>query len=134
MWTHLYLGLELPISGPGPITNRSRRNGARDIYQYVGDYTNPILKPQAAEIVKQRGETSLTGVVASLTNQCWPGGIPYGFWNSGIQLLQQPHQITISMTTTLESATYARTSRIKRRSRRPGMGISSVIMKATPWL
>ena len=31
-------------------------------YQLVGDYTNPILKPQAAEEVKKHGEISLTGV------------------------------------------------------------------------
>jgi hypothetical protein len=96
VWTHLYLGLEPPISGPGPVTNRSRRNGARSVYQYVGDYTNPTLKPQAAEIVKQRGEISLTGVtLPNPTNQCWPGGVPYAFWNYAIHLIQQPHQITI---------------------------------------
>ena len=96
VWTHLYLGLEPPISGPGPVTNRSRRNGARSVYQYVGDYTNPILKPQAAEIVKQRGEISLTGVtLPNPTNQCWPAGVPYAFWNYAIHLIQQPNQITI---------------------------------------
>jgi hypothetical protein len=40
-WTKPYIGIESPASGPGPVTNRSRRNGRRDIYQYVGDYTNP---------------------------------------------------------------------------------------------
>src|SRR5271170_8263669 len=55
-WVKPYLGIESPLSGPGPVTNRSRRNGRRDVYQYVGDYTNPILKPQAAEIVEKYGE------------------------------------------------------------------------------
>ena len=44
-WTKPYIGIESPASGPGPVTNRSRRNGRRDVYQYVGDYANPILKP-----------------------------------------------------------------------------------------
>src|SRR6266436_8498186 len=63
IWGHPYLtgGLEPPPSGPGPMTNRSRRNGVSDIYQFVGDYTNPILKPRAAEAVKKHGEISLTG-------------------------------------------------------------------------
>ena len=60
-WTKPYIGIESPTSGPGPVTNRSRRNGRRDVYQYVGDYTNPILKPWAADIVKKHGEISLTG-------------------------------------------------------------------------
>jgi hypothetical protein len=29
---------------------------------YRGDYTNPILKPWAADIVKKHGEISLTGM------------------------------------------------------------------------
>ena len=90
IWAHLSCcGFELPLSGLGPVTNRS--------YPYrVGDYTNPILKPQAAEVVKKRGEISLSGVtVLDPASQCWPGGVPFIFWNTGIQIIQQPHQITI---------------------------------------
>jgi hypothetical protein len=84
------------VAGPGPVTNRSRRNGVADAYQYVGDYTNPILKPQAADTVKKHGEISLTGVPYPIpSNQCWPGGVPFVFWNIGMQMLQQPDQITI---------------------------------------
>ena len=65
-------------------------------YQLVGDYTNPILKPQAAEVVKKHGEISLTGVpYPTPSNQCWPGGVPFIFWNIGMQMLQQPDKITI---------------------------------------
>jgi hypothetical protein len=64
--------------------------------QFVGDYTNPILKPQAAEVVKKHGEISLTGVpYPTPSNQCWPGGVPFVFWNIGMQMVQQPDQITI---------------------------------------
>ena len=39
--------------------NRSRRpDGRRNFQPLVGDYTNPILKPHAAEIVKKHGELS----------------------------------------------------------------------------
>lgn len=89
-------GLGLPASGPGPVTNRSRFNGVSDYNQLVGDYTNPILKPQAAEIVKKHGELSLSGVTyPTPSNQCWPSGVPYVFWNFGMQMLQQPNKITI---------------------------------------
>src|SRR5713101_3458392 len=99
IWGHPYLtgGLEPPLSGPGPVRNRSRRpDGVSSDYQLVGDYTNPILKPQAAEEVKKHGEISLTGVAyPTPSNQCWPEPVPYIFRNFGMQLLQQPHQITI---------------------------------------
>jgi hypothetical protein len=36
--------------------------GVSNYDQLVGDYTNPILKPQAAEIVKNFGELSLKGI------------------------------------------------------------------------
>jgi hypothetical protein len=95
-WTKPYVGIESPASGPGPVTNRSRRNGRRDVYQYVGDYTNPILKPEVAEIVKKYGEISLTGVpYPSPRNQCWPEGIPGIFVEDAMQLIQQPGMITI---------------------------------------
>jgi hypothetical protein len=98
MWGHPYItgGLEPPLVGAGPVTNRSRRNGVSNVYQYVGDYSNPILKPQAAEVVKKHGEISLTGATYPTPgNQCWPEGVPYIFWNFGMQMLQEPHQITM---------------------------------------
>jgi len=100
IWGHLSLpGFDPPLSGPGPVTNRSRRNGVSDLFQFVGDYTNPILKPQAAEVVRKHGEISLSGVpYPTPSNHCWPNGVPYIFWNTGMQMLQQPHQITILYT------------------------------------
>jgi hypothetical protein len=71
-------------------------NGASSIYGYVGDYTNPILKPEAAEIVKKRGEIELGGAHApSPRTQCWPGGVPFVFTNVGMQMFQQLDKITI---------------------------------------
>jgi hypothetical protein len=48
MWVHPYFpGIEPPASGPGPVLNRSRRpDGTGDSRRFVGDYTNPVLKPR----------------------------------------------------------------------------------------
>src|SRR6202163_52972 len=97
IWGHLtWPDVEPPLAGPGPVRNKSLRNGMSDIYQLVGDYTNPILKPQAAQVVKKAGEIALSGVTyPTPSNQCWPGGVPFIFWNIGIQILQQPDKVTI---------------------------------------
>jgi len=102
LWAHPYFpGFEPPTSGPGPVTNRSRlttgpSTGAGNFREFVGDYSNPILKPQAAEVLKKFGEISRTGVTyPTPSNQCWPNPLPYIFWNLGIQLLQQRDKITI---------------------------------------
>jgi hypothetical protein len=88
---------EQPLSGPGPVVNRSRLpSGVGNGNQLVGDYTNPILKPQAAEVVKKHGEISLAGVAyPTPANQCWPQPVPYIFWTIGVQLLQRSDKITI---------------------------------------
>ncbi len=89
-------GLGPPASGPGPITNRARINGVSNYNRLVGDYTNPILKPEAAAVVKKHGDLSLSGVgYPTPSNQCWPSGVPYIFWNFGLQMLQQKDEITL---------------------------------------
>jgi len=103
IWRHPSLpGFEPPASGPGPVTNRARRTntrrqpGASDYDKLVGDYTNPILQPWAADVVKKYGDISLKGVTYSNpANQCWPEPIPFIFKHFGMQMLQQPHQITM---------------------------------------
>jgi hypothetical protein len=96
-WAREYIGFEQPASGHGPIANRSRLpTGQSDLNRLVGDYTDPILKPQAAEIIKRRGEIALRGETApDPSNQCWPMSVPYILMRQGIQLLQQKDQITI---------------------------------------
>jgi hypothetical protein len=89
-------GFGPPASGPGPVTNRSQINGVSNYNQLVGDYTNPILNHRAAQVVKEHGDLSLGGVgYPTPSNQCWPNGVPYIFWNYGMQMLQQPDKITI---------------------------------------
>src|SRR5258707_11580841 len=93
MWVHPYFpGIEPPPSGPGPVYNRSRRaNGAGNNQQFVGDYTNPILKPEAAATVKRLGEISQSRLTyPTPSNRCWPSGVPYIFFQPGMQMLQRP--------------------------------------------
>ena len=113
-WGHPYVpAFEPPESGPAPVVNKSRRRQVLNVdgnliapgadapvastpLEFIGDYTNPILKPQAAEAVKRFGETELSGVAAPTpSSQCWPEPLPYFFWNLRMQLLQQPGRITI---------------------------------------
>jgi hypothetical protein len=89
-------GFGPPPSGPGPVTNRSRVRGVSDYNQLVGDYTNPILNPRAAAVVKEHGNLSLNGVgYPTPSNQCWPDGVPYIFWQYGMQMLQEQDKVTI---------------------------------------
>ena len=83
IWWHPSLpGPEPLASGPTTVTNRARSNGTSDYSKLVGDYTNPILKPAAAEIVKKHGELSQAGVVyPSPANQCWPEPVPFIYKN-----------------------------------------------------
>jgi hypothetical protein len=114
LWVHPFLpGFEQPLSGPGPITNRSSirqffdndglpRSPATKPFlvdnasQLVGDYTNPILKSDAAEIVKKHGELELSGKGHPTPwTECWPSGVPFIFENIAVQILQRPEKITI---------------------------------------
>ena len=95
-WARPYVGFEPPLSGPGPIVNRSRIRGQSNINQFVGDYTNPILKPAAAKIVRDHGELELKGLGApNPSNQCLPMSPPYILQRQEIELLQEKSQITI---------------------------------------
>src|SRR6516164_8738616 len=105
LWGNPYLyGIEPPLSGPGPVVNKSRRRQTVDVdgrrlpaanaplvssaIQLVGDHTNPILNAAGAEVVRKHAEMSLAGVgYPSPRNQCWPEGVPFIFTNSAVQLL-----------------------------------------------
>ncbi len=113
IWGHPFLwpSFASPPSGPGPLVNKSRRRqtfGAdgplapgADVFvsnnnELVADYTNPTLKPKAAEAVKKHGESELRGAgTPTPGNQCWPQPLPYIFWNFGVLLLQRADEITI---------------------------------------
>jgi len=97
LWLHPGLGFGPPLSGPGPVRNKTRLpSGASDFRLVVGDYTNPILKPEAAEVVKQFGEISLSGrIFPDPDNMCLQNPVPYILWNFNVQLLQQPDKVTL---------------------------------------
>jgi hypothetical protein len=114
VWAHPFFpGFEQPLSGPGPVTNRSR---GRQIFDndgrprppatrgtlvgagspLVGDFTNPILKPSAAEMVKKQGDLEATGAGHRTPwTECWPSGVPFIFQDIAMQILQQPNKVTI---------------------------------------
>ena len=111
-WAYPYWpSFELPLSGPGPVVNKMRRRQlldadgqplpaanaplAGDPLRLVGDYTNPILKPEAAEVVRKQGELELNGGAPTPTNQCWPSPVPYIFRAIGMEMFQKPDRITI---------------------------------------
>jgi hypothetical protein len=111
MWAHPWLpGYEPLASGPTSLKNRSRRyggpsgepgndfagEGVSNPLQLVGDYTNPILKPEAAEVVKKFGEMSMDHYgFPNPRNQCWPNGLPFVLSSNGMQMFQHPDSITI---------------------------------------
>jgi hypothetical protein len=97
IWVHANPGFEPLASGPTALVNRSRRaNGTGDILKLAGDYRNPILKPEAAEIVRQHGELGLnyTGD-PNPRNQCRPEGPPFVFTNGPTSLVQTADKVTI---------------------------------------
>jgi hypothetical protein len=97
VWAHPGLGFGPPLSGPGPVRNKARLpSGQSNFNLLVGDYTNPILKPEAAEVVKKMGELSLSGhVFPDPDNQCLQNPLPYIFWNFSLRLLQLPDKVVL---------------------------------------
>ena len=95
-WRHQSLpGFEPLSSGPTSLRNLSRANGVSNYDQLVGDYTNPILKPATAEVVKKFGELSKAGITyPSPANQCWPEPVPFIFKTFGMEMLQEKDQVT----------------------------------------
>jgi len=98
LWARNAFNLDAPQSGPGPVANKMRHpDGRPDMSKMVGDYTNPILKPEAADIVKKRGEISLAGAAfPDPSNQCLPySPVFLAANNQELQIVQQKNEITI---------------------------------------
>ena len=98
LWAHPSLpGFEPLASGPTSLINRERRpDGVSNVLKLVGDYTNPILKAEAAATVKKFGEMSLDHFgFHNPRNQCWPNGVPFILPSNGMEMFQQPDKITI---------------------------------------
>ena len=56
---------EPPASGPGPVRNIAGLPRA-DVGLRVGDYKNPILKPKAANVVKNKRPAAVIACIISL--------------------------------------------------------------------
>jgi hypothetical protein len=98
LWGRDSLHLELPLTGPSPVVNMSHTpDGNMDMSRLVGDYTNPILKPQASAILKQRGEMSLAGIsVPNPHDLCYPEPPPLLFAvQFAFEMLQQKGEVTL---------------------------------------
>src|SRR5258706_3460049 len=106
-WGRNMFNFETPDAGPGPLVNL-RRLGADagrsavdgDPIPLVGDYTNPILKPEAAAVVKKKGEYSESGHDnPDPSNQCGVYSPPYLFaMQQGMQMIQRKDDIVILYT------------------------------------
>src|SRR3974390_1661573 len=97
IWWHPSLpGPEPLASGPTGLKNLARdKTGASNYDELVGDYHNPILKPETAAVVKKFGELSQAGVTyPSPSNQCWPMPIPYIYKNFALEIFQYPDRLT----------------------------------------
>ena len=83
-----------PADSYGSQASPPTREGVSDYDQLVGDYTNPILQPWAAQVVKKFGEISLAGITyPNASNQCWPFPMPFIFKQSAMMMIQQPDRI-----------------------------------------
>ena len=98
MWGRNAFNFEPIPGGPQPVVNIKRLpSGINDPNALVGDHKNPILKPEAAEIVRKRGEISLSGdAFPDPSNHCAPYAPPFTFsMQLGLQLLQTKDHITL---------------------------------------
>jgi hypothetical protein len=105
IWGRNAFNFETPLSGPGPIRNLRRvgkdastpTTGGGDPIPLVGDYMNPILKPQAAEIVKRMGESSASGHdILDPSNQCAAYSPPYVLtMQQRVTVLQTKNEVTL---------------------------------------
>jgi hypothetical protein len=83
-------------AGPTSLKNRSRRDGVSNPLQLVGDYTNPILKPETASTVKKFGEMSISYYgFPNPRNQCWPNGLPFVLSSNGLEIFQKTDEVTM---------------------------------------
>jgi hypothetical protein len=98
IWNHPGIpGFEPLATGPTSLVNLKRREGGvANNRVLVGDYRNPILKPETAATVKKFGEIELgNSSYPTPRNQCWPGGVPFEFTNTGLMLLQRPEEVLL---------------------------------------
>jgi len=92
-----WFNFEPPASGPGPIVSKLRRPDGTIMQSVVGDFTNPILRPHAADLVKKNGDLELSGIVIpNPHNQCRPEPTPFVLnIQLGMQIIQHKDEVTL---------------------------------------
>jgi hypothetical protein len=83
--------------GPRPLVNLKRLpDGTNDPGQLVGDYKNPILKPEPAEMVRKNGLLAKAGLgYPDPSNQCRPYAPPFNFaMQLGLDVLRKKDGLT----------------------------------------
>jgi hypothetical protein len=97
LWGRNAFDLEPAPGSPKPVDNLVRLpNGAGNASMLVGDHNNALLKPEAAAVVKRRGELALAGAsVPDPSNQCATFAPPFTFsMELGVQVLQAKDHVT----------------------------------------
>jgi len=88
-WARATFALEPPVAGPGPLQNPGRVRGGPAAYE------SPMLKPEAAKVVKQRYDSTAAGKpFPTPSSTCWPMVAPLIFRVQGMQLLQERNHVT----------------------------------------
>ena len=98
IWARNSFDFEPLPSSPPPVKNvRRLPNGSIDQRVSVGDYNNPILKSQAAQNVRRRGEISLVGkTFPDPSNQCTPYPPPFSMSITlQFEILQKKDEVAI---------------------------------------
>jgi hypothetical protein len=100
-WLDPPAGLRGPIKNhpDHPLQGNNDRQG-RQVTLAIGNHLDPILKPWAAEQMRQSNEELLSGKVGipfRAQSQCWPGGVPANLlWSSEpMYFIQTPKQVWI---------------------------------------
>ena len=97
-WGRGTFDFEAKASAPPPIRNLLRLpSGSSDPTRPVGDYNNPILKSDAAGIVKQRAQRAMNGrTFPDPSTRCAPYNPPFIFaMQLGMRFLRHGNDITI---------------------------------------
>lgn len=98
IWAHPWLpGFEALPSGPTALVNLARTPEGISIQtELVGDYKNPILKPEASETVRKMGDQSKAHIgFHNPRNQCWPNGLPFLLSSNGLQIFNRGDHLTM---------------------------------------
>src|SRR5215472_12719804 len=96
-WGHNFLLFEPPSAGAGPVVTKLRKRDGTGVFSAAGDDTNPILKPQAAEVVKRNAERELGGApIPNPHNQCWPEPTPFNLnIQFGMRIIQRKDEVLL---------------------------------------